>query len=90
MRLFLSKFVEAARQVVLVHAPSFDSGEPMAEDIALTAANAASEILALFSRQLSDRELLLYGRVWNSGNRCYSRIRWPTTSNRRNDAKSWS
>lgn len=55
------------RQLVLVHAPSFDSGEPMAEDIALTAANAASEILALFSRQLSDRELLLYGRVAEFG-----------------------
>ncbi len=55
------------RELVLVHAPSFDSGEPLAEDIALTAANSASEILALFSRQLSDRELMLYGRVAEFG-----------------------
>jgi predicted GTPase len=51
------------RQLVLVHAPAFDSGDPDAEAIALAAAGAASEIVALFSRQLSDRELALYTRV---------------------------
>jgi predicted GTPase len=51
------------RQLVLVHAPAFDSGNERAEEIALAAASAASEILGLFSRQLSDRELAVYGRV---------------------------
>jgi predicted GTPase len=51
------------RQLVLVHAPAFDSGNAEAEGIALAAAGAASEIVALFSRQLSDRELALYARV---------------------------
>jgi len=51
------------RQLVLVHAPAFDSGNDEAERIALAAARAGSEILALFSRQLSDRELALYSRV---------------------------
>jgi len=51
------------RQLVLVHAPAFDSGNDDAEEIALAAARAASEIVGLFSRQLSDRELALYGRV---------------------------
>ncbi len=51
------------RQLVLVHAPAFDSGNDDAEEIALAAAHAASEIVGLFSRQLSDRELALYGRV---------------------------
>jgi predicted GTPase len=51
------------RELVLVHAPAFDSGNEAAEAIALRAARAASEILGLFSRQLSDRELALYARV---------------------------
>ena len=51
------------RELVLVHAPPFDSGFPMAEEIVAAAAGSASEILALFSRQLSDRELDLYGRL---------------------------
>jgi predicted GTPase len=51
------------RQLVLVHAPAFDSGNDEAEAIALAAARAGSEILGLFSRQLSDRELALYGTV---------------------------
>jgi predicted GTPase len=51
------------RELVLVHAPAFDSGNPDAERIALEAAGHASEIVALFSRQLSDRELSLYSRV---------------------------
>jgi GTP-binding protein EngB required for normal cell division len=51
------------RQLVLVHAPAFDSGDEEAEEIALAAAHAASEIVGLFSRQLSDRELALYARV---------------------------
>lgn len=55
------------RQLVLVHAPAFDSGNPRAEEIAFAAARAASEVLALFSRQLSDRELALYGRVAELG-----------------------
>jgi GTPase SAR1 family protein len=55
------------RELVLVHAPAFDSGFPLANDIVRSAASAASEILALFSRQLSDRELELYGRVAENG-----------------------
>ena len=51
------------RQLVLVHAPAFDSGNPEAERIALAAAKAASEIVGLFSRQLSESELALYARV---------------------------
>ncbi len=51
------------RELVLVHAPAFDSGNESAESIALAAAGAGSEMLGLFSRQLSDRELALYGRV---------------------------
>ena len=50
-------------QLVLVHAPAFDSGDEEAERIALVASSEASEIVALFSRQLSDRELDVYGRV---------------------------
>ncbi len=55
------------RQLVLVHAPAFDSGFPLAGEIAGAAAAAASEIVALFSRQLSDRELELYGRIAEGG-----------------------
>ncbi len=55
------------RQLVLVHAPAFDSGFPLAGEIVRAAADAASEILALFSRQLSDRELELYGRIAEGG-----------------------
>jgi GTP-binding protein EngB required for normal cell division len=51
------------RQLVLVHTPAFDSGFELAEQIVFAAAASASEILALFSRQLSDRELELYGRI---------------------------
>jgi predicted GTPase len=51
------------RQLVLVHAPAFDSGFPLAEEIVSAAAGSASEILALFSRQLSERELELYCRL---------------------------
>jgi hypothetical protein len=54
------------RELVLVHAPAFDAA-PAAEEIALAAAGAASEVLVLFSRQLSDRELDLYGRVARLG-----------------------
>jgi hypothetical protein len=48
---------------VLVHAPAFDSGEPDAEDVNVVIASNASEVLCLFSRQLSDRELALYERI---------------------------
>ncbi|GAC1415578.1 MAG: hypothetical protein NVSMB5_04910 [Candidatus Velthaea sp.] len=51
------------RQLVLVHTPAFDSGFALAEQIVFSAASRSSEILALFSRQLSDRELELYGRI---------------------------
>ena len=51
------------RELVLVHAPPFDSGFSLAEEIVSAAAGSASEILALFSRQLSDRELELYSRL---------------------------
>ncbi len=55
------------RELVLVHAPAFDSGSDEAEAIALAAAHQGSEILGLFSRQLSDRELALYARVAEFG-----------------------
>jgi hypothetical protein len=48
---------------VLVHAPAFDSGDPTAEDVNVVVASHASEVLCLFSRQLSERELTLYERV---------------------------
>ncbi len=54
-------------QLVLVHTPAFDSGLPDAEQIVFAAAAAASESLALFSRQLSDRELEVYGRIAELG-----------------------
>lgn len=55
------------RELVLVHAPAFDSGDIDAEDIALMAARSASEVLCLFSRQLSERELSLYERIAEFG-----------------------
>ena len=55
------------RELVLVHAPAFDSGGESAEAIALAAAEHGSEILGLFSRQLSERELALYARVAEGG-----------------------
>jgi len=55
------------KQLVLVHAPAFDTGDERAEEICLAAAKAASEIVCLFSRQLSDRELALYQRVAELG-----------------------
>ncbi|MDQ6932382.1 MAG: dynamin family protein, partial [Candidatus Eremiobacteraeota bacterium] len=51
------------RQLVLVHAPAFDMGDGRTAEICMVAARAASEILCLFSRQLSDLELNMYGRV---------------------------
>jgi predicted GTPase len=51
------------RELVLVHAPAFDSGDASAEDVNVVVASNASEVLCLFSRQLSDRELSLYERV---------------------------
>ena len=51
------------RELVLVHAPAFDSGEADAEDVNVVVASNASEVLCLFSRQLSDRELALYERI---------------------------
>ena len=55
------------RQLVMVHAPAFDSGEPHVEDVDVVVASHASEVLCLFSRQLSDRELDLYERVAEFG-----------------------
>ncbi|MDQ2681285.1 MAG: dynamin family protein, partial [Candidatus Eremiobacteraeota bacterium] len=55
------------RELVLVHSPAFDSGDPHAEEIAIVAARSSSEILCLFSRQLSDRELSLYERIADLG-----------------------
>lgn len=51
------------RELVLVHAPAFDAGDATLEDVCVVAAREASEVLCLFSRQLSDRELALYERV---------------------------
>lgn len=55
------------RELVLVHAPAFDSGDAHAEDVNAVVASHASEVLCLFSRQLSDRELDLYERVAELG-----------------------
>jgi tRNA U34 5-carboxymethylaminomethyl modifying GTPase MnmE/TrmE len=55
------------RELVLVHAPAFDAGGETLEDVSMVAARAASEVLCLFSRQLSDRELNLYERVAQLG-----------------------
>ncbi len=55
------------RELVLVHAPAFDSGFAAAEEIVTAAAHSASEVVSLFSRQLSDRELEVYGRVAATG-----------------------
>lgn len=55
------------RELVLVHAPAFDSGDAHAEDVNAVVAAHASEVLCLFSRQLSDRELDLYERVAELG-----------------------
>jgi len=55
------------RELVLVHAPAFDAGDSTLEDVCVVAAGAASEVLCLFSRQLSDRELALYQRVADLG-----------------------
>jgi hypothetical protein len=55
------------KQLVLVHAPAFDSGDAHAEDVNAVVASHASEVLCLFSRQLSDRELDLFERVAEYG-----------------------
>ena len=55
------------RELVLVHAPAFDAGDSTLEDVCMVAARAANEVLCLFSRQLSDRELSLYQRVSELG-----------------------
>jgi hypothetical protein len=55
------------RELVLVHAPAFDAGDSTLEDVCMVAAREASEVLCLFSRQLSDRELSLYERVADLG-----------------------
>ncbi len=55
------------RELVLVHAPAFDAGDETLEDVCVVAARASSEVLCLFSRQLSDRELALYQRVAELG-----------------------
>jgi tRNA U34 5-carboxymethylaminomethyl modifying GTPase MnmE/TrmE len=55
------------RELVLVHAPAFDAGDFTLEDVSMVTARAASEVLCLFSRQLSDRELALYERVAELG-----------------------
>ncbi|HEY9179426.1 MAG TPA: dynamin family protein, partial [Candidatus Baltobacteraceae bacterium] len=54
-------------ELVLVHAPAFDAGGQELEDVCMVAARASSEVLCLFSRQLSDRELDLYERVAQLG-----------------------
>jgi hypothetical protein len=54
-------------ELVLVHAPAFDAGDTALEDVCMVAARASSEVLCLFSRQLSDRELALYQRVAELG-----------------------
>lgn len=51
------------RQLVLVHAPAFDMSDGRTGEVCMVAAHAASQVLCLFSRQLSDRELNMYERV---------------------------
>lgn len=55
------------RELVLVHAPAFDAGDAALEDVCMVTARASNEVLCLFSRQLSDRELDLYERVAQLG-----------------------
>lgn len=55
------------RELVLVHAPAFDAGDATLEDVCMVTARASSEVLCLFSRQLSDRELTLYERIAQLG-----------------------
>jgi predicted GTPase len=55
------------RELVLVHVPAFDSGDPHAEDVNIAVATHASEMVCLFSRQLSDRELDLYAQLAELG-----------------------
>ena len=55
------------RELVLVHVPAFDSGGEQVEEIAVLASSQASQVVALFSRQLSDRELDVYERVAELG-----------------------
>ncbi|HUY11999.1 MAG TPA: dynamin family protein [Candidatus Dormibacteraeota bacterium] len=55
------------RELVLVHAPAFDTDDAFGEDVNAVVASHASEVLCLFSRQLSDRELALYERVAEMG-----------------------
>lgn len=55
------------RELVLVHAPAFDAGDATLEDVCMVTARESSEVLCLFSRQLSDRELALYERVAQLG-----------------------
>jgi len=55
------------KELVLVHAPAFDSGEAHAEDVNMVVAATSSAVLCLFSRQLSDRELSLFERVGELG-----------------------
>lgn len=50
-------------ELVLVHAPAFDTDDPFGDDVNAVVASHASEVLCLFSRQLSDRELVLYERI---------------------------
>lgn len=55
------------KELVLVHAPAFDSGQADAEDVNLVVADTSSAVLCLFSRQLSDLELAVYERVAELG-----------------------
>ncbi len=54
-------------QLVLVHVPAFDSGDPHAEDVNVVGREPRQRMVCLFSRQLSDRELELYGAVSRVG-----------------------
>lgn len=55
------------KELVLVHAPAFDSGQADAQDVNMVIAGTSSAVLCLFSRQLSDFELSLYERVAELG-----------------------
>ncbi|HEY5256953.1 MAG TPA: dynamin family protein [Candidatus Baltobacteraceae bacterium] len=55
------------QQLVLVHAPAFDSGQAYAQEVNAVVAGASSAVLCLFSRQLSEVELALYERVAELG-----------------------
>ena len=68
------------RELVLVHAPAFDSGDATLEDVNMVAARARKrDPLPVFAPTLRPRTRALRARRASSASRCSSRIRSPTT-----------